>query len=116
MWAVEAVAPVLPSLLFLGFRAAFLVLLLAGAWVLLPAGAMVLLLPAGAMVLLLPAGVLVLLLTVAALLPEDFLAVPEAEAAAGPPLLGPLASDLPCPTQTAAQVAGATAARGIRTL
>ena len=76
VWAAEAVAPVLPSLLFLGFRAAFLVLLLAGALVLLPAGALVLLpagalvlLPAGAMVLLLPAGVLVLLLTVAALLP-----------------------------------------------
>ena len=48
---------------------------------------MVLLLPAGVWVLVLPAGVLVLLVLVAGLLPEEFLAVPEAEAAAGPPLL-----------------------------
>ena len=93
-WAAEAVAPALPSLLFLGFRPAFfcllpaaLVLFPAGALVLLPAGAMVLILPVGVLVLLLPVGVLVLLLTVAVLLPEDFLVVPEAEAAAGPPLL-----------------------------
>ena len=84
-WAAEAVAPVLPSLLFLGFRPAFFCLLPA-ALVLFPAEALVLL-PAGAMVLLLPAGVLVLLLLVAGLLLEEFLAVPEAEAAAGPPLL-----------------------------
>ncbi len=90
VWAVEAVAPVLPSLLFLGFRAAFLVLLLAGALVVLPPGALVVLplpavLPAGALVVFLPAVLMVL--SVAALLPEDFLAVPEAEAVAGLPLL-----------------------------
>ena len=83
-WAAEAVAPVLPSLLFLGFRPAFFFLFPAEALVLFPAEA--LFLPAGVLDLLLPAGVLVLL-TVAALLPEDFPAVPEAEAAAVPPLL-----------------------------
>ena len=62
---VQAVAPVLPSLLLLGFLSVFLVLLLAGALVLLPA--------------------VLLDLLVAALLPEDFLAVPGA--AAVPPLL-----------------------------
>ena len=41
--AADAVAPALPSLILLGFRAAFLVLLLAGALVLLPAGALVVL-------------------------------------------------------------------------
>jgi len=83
---VQAVAPVLPSLLFLGFRPAFFCLFPAGALVLLPAA----LLPALPLpALLLPVGDLVL--TVAALLPEDFLAVPEvvpeAEAAAVLPLL-----------------------------
>jgi hypothetical protein len=105
VWAAEAVAPVFPSLLFHGFRPAFLVLVLAGALVLVPAGALVLL-PAGALVVLplpavlLPAALLpavplpvgLLVLSVAALLPEDFLAAPEAEAAAAPPLLEDLAS------------------------
>ena len=86
-WAAEAVAPVFPSLLFLGFRPAFFFLFPAEALVLFLAEALVLLLPAGVLVLLLPAGVSVLLLTAAALLPEDFLAMPEAEAAAAPPLL-----------------------------
>ena len=90
---VQAVVPVLPSLLFLGVLSAFLVLLFAGALVLLPA----VLLPAGALVLLpavlLPEGLLVV--SVAALLPEDFLAVPGA--AAVPPLLvaGPVWVCLP---------------------
>ena len=93
---LQAVAPVLPSLLLLGVVPAFFCLFPAGALVLLPAHP----LPAGALVLLpahpLPAGALVLLpvhplpavlldLLVAALLPEDFLAVPGA--AAVPPLL-----------------------------
>ena len=97
---LQAVAPVLPSLLLLGFRPAFFCLFPAGALVLLPAGALVLLpglplpvvllpavlLPAVLLpVVLLPVGLLVL--SVAALLPEDFLAVPEAEAAAAPPFL-----------------------------
>ena len=87
-----------PSLLFLGFRPAFFCLFPAGALVLLPAGALVLrpglplpvvlppavLLPVVLLpVVLLPVGLLVL--SVAALLLEDFLAVPGA--AAVPPLL-----------------------------
>ena len=80
---LQAVAPVLPSLLVLGVVPAFFFLFPAGAFVLLPAHP----LPAGALVLLpvhpLPAVLLDLL--VAALLPEDFLAVPGA--AAVPPLL-----------------------------
>ena len=90
---LQAVAPVLPSLLVLGVVPAFFCLFPAGALVLLPAVLLpAVLLPAvldpvGALVLLpavlLPAVLLDLL--VAALLPEDFLAVPGA--AAVPPLL-----------------------------
>ena len=82
---LQAVAPVLPSLLVLGVVPAFFFLFPAGAFVLLPAHPLpahplpALPLPA----LLLPVGDFVL--TVAALLPEDFLAVPGA--AAVPPLL-----------------------------
>ena len=104
VWAAEAVAPVLPSLLFLGFRPAFFCLSLD--WLpdfdvpsryrtvpdfadrpphhhplRLPKADPRLLLaaalvPAGALVLvLLPAGVLVVFLSVAALLPEDLLVI-----------------------------------------
>ena len=82
--------PVLPSLLFLGFRPAFFCLFPAGALVLLPALPLpalplpAVLLPAALLpAVLLPAVLMVL--SVAALLLEDFLAVPEA--AAGLPLL-----------------------------
>ena len=66
---VQAVAPVLPSLLFLGFRPAFFCLFPAGALVLLPALLLpALLLPALLLpAVLLPVGLLVL--SVAALLP-----------------------------------------------
>ena len=67
---LQAVAPVLPSLLFLGFRPAFFCLFPAGALVLLPVH---------------PLPAVLLDLLVAALLPEGFLAVPGA--AAVPPLL-----------------------------
>ena len=85
---VQVVVPVLPSLLLLGVVPAFFCLFPAGALVLLPAVLLpavldpAVLLPVGALVLL-PVGLLDLL--VAALLPEDFLAVPGA--AAVPPLL-----------------------------